>query len=101
MTTTAISKRLAAAAVTGALVAGAALLTAAPAHAGAYCTVVPHDAPIFEHADPDSRVVHRIDAGTTVAGTRTGTWSMWRVSRADNHVHLGFMKPSHLYCHVG
>ncbi len=103
MTTTktrTIARRVAATAAAGAVLTGTTLLTAAPAHAGVYCLVVPHNAPVFEHENPESRVVTRIDAGVVLEAFRLSKWAMYAVSWENSFETLGYMKPAHLDCSI-
>ncbi len=95
------AKRIAASLATAGALAGTALLTAGPAHAGATCTVVQDDAPIYEHNSTQSRVVNRIDRGLEVNATNLPEDQLRRVSRVDNGAHLGYMERAHLDCSAG
>lgn len=97
MTTT---KRLLATLLAGAGFAGTALLTAAPAHAGFYCLVIPRWAPVYEHPDAHSREVTQIDAGTVVAATSSANWDMHRVRFEHADEFLGYMKRYNLDCSI-
>lgn len=95
-----IARAAAVATAVAALAGGLTFAQAGPAAAGAVCTVSSQgQAPI--HTEPRaSPVAHWINPGTPVGAT-TENASFWRVYRADNGAHLGYMSKSDLNCDAG
>ncbi|HEV7625774.1 MAG TPA: hypothetical protein VGO89_04695 [Streptomyces sp.] len=69
------------------------------AQAGAICSVVHDDAPLYAGDRVDSKIIGTLETGQEVAAT--GPFELWQVARADDGEPLGHMKQTHLNCSRG
>ncbi len=76
-------------------------LSAGAAHAGATCTVVRDDAPVYAGNNPWTEIVAWLDRGALVNATSADSQGMWRVAHPDTGSHMGYMRTGDVHCAMG